>query len=170
MTTTEISGDVVLRLTTHQNNLQKKTFRIDLKDNGELESDGNISGTWWKSESDWFFKLALERPQTDAVELVATLGNADANLYRIGADDPLPLYEEIDTYEIARNLSSLAPHYAVYRDEHWLSGTRYLEDDPEDADGIRFERLLAPLYRFLFQAVSKGQQVGERRMSSQYGR
>ena len=55
VTTTDISGDVVLRLTTHQNNLQKKTFRIDLKDNGELESDDNISGTWWKSESDWFF-------------------------------------------------------------------------------------------------------------------
>ena len=154
VTTMDIGNDIVLRLTTHYSDLQKRVFRIDLKNNGELESDVGVSGTWWISESDWFFELALEIPQADAIELVATLGT-DANLYRIGADDPLPLHEELNTYEIARNLYSFAPHYAVYRGEHWLSGNRYLEDEPKDDAGIRLNWVLAPLYRFYFKSCGK---------------
>ena len=157
-----------LRLTVHYYRQDTKVFGTSSM---RVETRG--AGTWppiptiisglevkrWKAEGgDWFFVLALKALnksfEITAVELFGTTYQYEENkpaiaAYVFGTSEPLPLEEEVNTYDVAKTLRSVTSHYELYTNGQRLSGTDHQATAPQSYNPWQ-AWLQIPLYRLYF--------------------
>ena len=133
-----------LRLTVHYYRQDAKVFgtssaRVENTESGDISTSltddhFGLEVKRWKAEGgDWFFALALkarnESLEVTAIELVGTTTFRDEEnkhvlaAYLFGTSEPLPLEEEVNTYDMSKTLRSVTSHYELYANRQQLSGT-----------------------------------------------
>ena len=93
-----------------------------------------LTGAGWRWESNWYFKLALaplEKRQDESIQIDAVELFLSTPWYQIGTRGPLPLEGYIDTYDVARSLFHMTPHYELYRRELHRRFTSYSSENTE---------------------------------------
>ena len=124
----------------------------------------NLEGKGWRSGVGRFFELALWGEghsgsyQLEAIELIAAVSlqqdrRYPVAAYLIGTGAPIPMNEEIGTYEMAKNLRHMTPHYELYHKEHRLTG-RSVRSTDSDHVPTWWSNILNPLYRLYFSGMN----------------